>query len=271
MNHDLSHLPERLSTMLEDALVRIADSGEREAVGQAARSIAAVAWTRWLSERPRSDNRPEHEFIVFDNMLRIAESEALPLFEKRIATAFCFLHDTCFIPRIMEGDVLRLRESGAMREADELDARRIDQRTAHMRGSARNAEDALNGLLKPDEIDRCVALVAKHDCWKLGEPWPCGDDQLAVVCFESDALWPLHPLGVLAALELSSANGNFRDSGNPAVWQAQARESLDTLVHFRRNWEGLPDEGFRDDASLFRTREGHRLSLVWKEFWFGNR
>lgn len=266
-----AYLPERLVGMLESTAGHIADSAECEEILSTAFAVADVAWERWLSRRPQSDNRHEHEFVVFDNMTRIAESESLSLPEKRIATAFCFLHDTCFIPRIMEADVLKLRLSGAGQEADELERKRIGQRAAHMRGGAKNTAEALEGLLESEDIERCVGLVAKHDCWKLGEPWPRGEDRLAVVCLEADALWPLHPLGVLAALELSNANGNSRDVASPAEWLAQVKESLDTLLEYRSNWSGLSAEHFVDNESIFRTAEGHRLFSVWKRHWLGDR
>jgi hypothetical protein len=246
---------------------------QREVIRSLAYALADSTWRHWQAWRPPEDNRPEHEWIVFANILKIAEREELTLAEKRIATAFAFTHDTCFIPRITEAMI---------READEeskprLEAAKGQQRISHMAGGAANARFVLaelrdsvragDAFLTREEIDRCVDIVAGHDLWKLGKPHPRGTDRLAVVCLEGDALWPLHPIGVLADLERPDENGKTKDACDPAEWRKQLSESLKTLLEYRVNWNLHSDEKFIDNESIFRTKEGHRLFQEWRKYW----
>src|SRR5262245_5029940 len=263
-------LPARLKAMLDTALLSVKDEGQREDLRLVAGAIANATWERWQSLRPPEDNRPEHEWIVFATIMKIAEAERLTLSEKRIATAFAFTHDTVFISRITEA---------MTRAADEeckqqLEAEKERQRTAHMEGGAANAREILGQLKDPggagdplltdEEIERCADIVAGHDRWKLRQPHPVGSDRLAVVCFEGDALWPLHPIGVLADLERPH---KISDTCDPAEWRNELTVSLETLREYRANWNGLPDEQFIDDESIFRTQEGHRLYQEWRRLW----
>jgi hypothetical protein len=146
-----------------------------------------------------------------------------------------------------------------------------------MEGGEANTRLILNQLQNPlrvnellysqSEIDRCAAIVGGHDRWKLGKPHPPASDRLAVVCLEADALWPLHPLGVLADLERPDEECRIRDVNDPAVWREQLRHNLLTLLEYRSNWQDVPGEVFRDDESIFRTVEGHRLYREWRAFW----
>jgi hypothetical protein len=86
------------------------------------------------------------------------------------------------------------------------------------------------------------------------------------VCFEADALWPLHPLGVLADLERPAESGEPKDVNCPAEWRKQVCNNLETLREYRKNWEGT-DEVFLDADSIFRTAEGHRLYREWAALW----
>ena len=109
--------------------------------------------------------------------------------------------------------------------------------------------------------DRCAAIIAGHDYWKLGKPHPPAEDREALVCFEADALWPLHPLGVLADLERSG-----KDVNDPEEWRKQIGQNLRTLREYRANWQGT-DEVFQDADTIFRTAEGHRLYREWAGLW----
>src|SRR5262249_55861247 len=162
------------------------------------------------------------------------------------------LHDTCFIARITEVQIRSERDPVAQAK---LIAAKNNQRLAHMDGSAANARFLLGqlSLLSTGEIERCVAIIAPHDVWKLGIPEPLGTDRLAVACLEADALWPLHPLGVMADLERPDEVGQIRDTTDPEAWQQQLRHSLKTLHEYRGNWSGIAGESFLDGESIFRT------------------
>lgn len=263
-------LPARLKAMLDTALLSVKDEGQREDLRLVAGAVANATWQRWLSSRPPEDNRPEHEWVVFANIMKIAEAERLTLSDRRIATAFAFTHDTSSVRRITEA---MIRAADGERK-QQLKADKKRQRTVHMEEGATNARSILAelkhprqagaALLKDEEIERCADIVAGHDRWKLGEPHPLGTDLLAVVCLEGDALWPLHPIGVLGDLERPDP---LRDACDPAAWREALTHSLQTLRRFRANWNGIPDEPFKDDESIFRTDEGHRLYLHWRTLW----
>ncbi len=268
-------LPARLDTMLEQALLHVRDRAQREELCIAACAVAGGAWSRWLSSRKAEDNRPEHEWVVFANVLAIAEDENLSLPEKKVATAFTFIHDTCFIPRITEQHI---REALTPELKIQLEKEKDSQRRRHMRVGAENAEGLLRELINPrapaenlfspEEIDRCVAIVAQHDAWKLPEPLPPPtQDRLMLACVEGDALWPLHPLGVLADLERPDGTGDSKDFSDPGRWESQLRQSAKTLVEFRPKWREIPAGDFKDGESIFRTREGCRLYHEWENRW----
>ncbi len=282
--------PSRFNIMLEQALRAVRKDDEREELRVVAVRVSRAAWESWLASRPPEDNRQEHEWVVFANVMKIAEGENLSLSDKRVATAFAFTHDSFFIPRIMDARIKALED-----EADELEktnpqravelrsqaaqlrTEKKEQRARHMEGGAKNARFLLNQLTRhagsgdplftPQEIERCCEIVIGHDLWKTGAPHPPGNDRLAVACLEGDALWPLHPLGVLADLERPDENGETKDFGDKANWERQLRESLGPLLEYRANWKDVPGEKFIDDESIFRTEEGHRLYSEWTSFW----
>jgi len=287
---EVSVLPARFNTMLEQALRVVKQDDQRDELCVVACVVSSVTWRYWQAWRLPEDNRQEHEWVVFANVMKIAESEALSLSDKRVATAFAFTHDSFFIPRIMEAWIITLEEKAARvkqtdpqralelgRQATQLRDEKEQQRAKHMESGARNAEFLLNQLkhptrsvdllFTPEEVSRCRHLVGKHDLWKTGEPHPPGSDRLAVVCLEGDALWPLHPLGVLADLERPDEKRETSDFSDPAKWRKQLQESLRSLLEYRANWNGMPDENFIDEKSIFRTKEGHRLYSKWREFW----
>ena len=72
-------LPEHLQAMIGRGLSRVRDCAEREALRPITDAIAQAAFHRWLSRRTAEDNRTEHEFVVFDAAMRIADAERLPL------------------------------------------------------------------------------------------------------------------------------------------------------------------------------------------------
>jgi hypothetical protein len=270
----MSVLPERLAVMAEQALAAVASARERDELRVVARVISTAAWQHWYAWRPREDNRQEHEWVVLGNVLKIAEHEGFPLSDKRVAVAFTFLHDTYFIPRITETMIRAARDEATRAE---LLAGKTRQRLEHMEGGAANARILLGRLKHPErpqetlltsqEIDRCVEIISQHDLWKMRKPYPPGSDRLAVACVEADALYPLHPLGVLADLERPDDQGPCRDAGHPGEWTKQLGNNLLTLLEYRANWKDVAGETFVDDESIFRTQEGHRLYREWRKFW----
>ena len=275
----LSHLPERFNILLEQALLSVTDPVERRELCEVACVVSNAAWRFWLSRRPPEDNRQEHEWVVLANVMRIAEAEGLGISDRRVATAFAFTHDSFFIRRIMDH---RIRGAGD-EEKEKLNEEKRKQRIAHMQGGAKNAEFLLPQLRRPDsptkpvftweEIRRCVRIVERHDFWKLEPPEPFKDDKLATVCLEADALWPLHPLGVLADLERPDEKGETKDFANPSVWKEQLEQSHETLLEFRPKWQkaGIPEAGselvFQDKESIFRTVGGYELYREWRTRW----
>lgn len=272
---ELSGLPSRFNIMLEQGLLVVEDDNDRKDLCEVACVVSSAAWKEWLSEREPEDNRQEHEWVVFANVMKIAEAENLPLSDRRIATAFTFTHDSHFIPRIMEQEI---RDAKTDEQKRALEEKKEDQRQEHMRKGAENAESLLptltyaagkkRRLFKKHEIDTCVEIVSKHDCWKLRDPSPPPTrDRLALSCIEGDALWPLHPLGVLADLERPNEKGKTHDFSDPAIWHTQLQQSNKTLVEARSKWEGIPAGAFIDSESIFRTREGWRLYNGWRKRW----
>ena len=270
-----TQLPPHLQAMLGRALDLVRDPAERAELRPVVDAIAAATFARYLRGRTADDNRPDHEFVVFGAAMGIAEAERLPLAGKLVVVCATFLHDTYPIPRITET---------AIREAMKIDVelaatlqeKKARQRVEHMEGGARNARLLLGGLEHPlrpgvpivsaEVRERCAAIIAGHDYWKLGKPLPAASDREALVCFEADALWPLHPLGVLADLERPDEAGNPRDLNCPGEWRKQIRNNLETLREYRKNWEGTA-EVFQDSESIFRTAEGHRLYREWAGLW----
>jgi hypothetical protein len=272
-----SEVPVRYKLMLDDALCTVRRCEFRNELRIVASVVSQAAWRGWLETCGPEDNRQEHEWVVFANVMRIGEKENLDLSERRIAAAFAFMHDSHRITdRKMEADKPSPEE-------------KAKQRREHMDGGADIANRVLRSLLRPNRLDqrlfedndvnRCVAIIRKHDSWKLDppEPFPT-NDTLAVVCVEADALWPLHPIGVLADIErantklVTDANkvGAVGSFASPWSWEAKLKESLATLTHsYRRSWEaaGIPKSDFQDRESIFRTEEGYRLYREWRIRW----
>ena len=275
---DLSVLPPRLDLMLEQALLAVENTEVREDLCTVACVVSNATWQQCQARRLPEDSRQEHEWVVFANVMRIAESEKLPLEDRRIATAFCFVHDTFFIKRIMEEDIRKLEADGQGEQAARLRTLKKAQRDDHMKGSAANARALLEHLEHPatpgvpllsaKDITRCVDIVAEHDSWKVDPPKPPPtEDRLALACVEGDALWPLHPIGVLADLERPNPGGHSTDMFDPSQWRNKLTHSLRTLVDPRSKWEGIPDSDFIDTETIFRTQEGHRLYSKWRGLW----
>jgi hypothetical protein len=270
-----TQLPRQLQAMLVNGLATVADPTERGVLRPVVDAIATATFQRWLSGRTAEDNRVEHEFVVFGAAMRIAEAERLPLSGKLVVACFTFLHDTYPIQRITERTI-REAMTKSPELASQLSRKKARQRVEHMEGGARNASLLLRELPHPlrpgepivagDVRDRCASIIAGHDFWKLGKPHPPAADREALVCFEADALWPLHPLGVLADLERPGESGDPRDCNDPAEWRRQVRNNLETLREYRANWEGT-DEVFQDPYFIFRTAEGHRLYREWAGLW----
>ena len=254
--------------MTSRGLDLVRDPAERAELRPVVDSIAEQSFERWLSRRTADDNRVEHEFVVFGAAMRIAETERLPVAGKLVVACATFLHDTFPIQRITER-AIRDAEARDCELARRLREAKARQRIDHMEGGARNAEHLLRELapmVSAEVRDRCAAIIASHDYWKLGRPHPPGSDREALVCFEADALWPLHPLGVLADLERPGEDGAPKDVNDPAEWRRQVRNNLQTLREYRANWHGT-DEAFQDAESIFRTAEGHRLYREWAGLW----
>jgi HD superfamily phosphohydrolase YqeK len=248
--------------MTARGLSAVQDPAERTGLRAVANLIAETTFDRWLSRRTTEDNRVEHEFVVFGAAMRIAEAERLSLSGKLVVVCATFLHDTFPIARITETAIRDCMKRDPKLAAALLE-QKARQRIEHMQGGAQNAALLLRELdLVPGDVrDRCTAIIAGHDYWKLGKPHPSAHDREALVCFEADALWPLHPLGVLADLERSG-----KDVNDPEEWRKQIGHNLRTLREYRANWEAT-DEVFQDADSIFRTAEGHRLYREWAGLW----
>ncbi|OPZ73584.1 MAG: hypothetical protein BWY83_00005 [bacterium ADurb.Bin478] len=273
--------PARLNLIVEGALNGLADAQEREELRLTAHTVANATWQRWQSGRPPQDNGQDHEWIVFAHVLKIAESEGLSLAEKRIAAAFAFVHDNYYIPRIMEEEIRECERAGLHDKAAELSMKKTRQRIEHMQHGAVHADTLLRELARSDhpdsplftadEISRCVELVSEHDLWKTNPPAPPPTaDRLAVSCVEGDALWPLHPTGVLADLQRLAAGGERVDLTDPLVWRRQLQQSLHTLIEFRPKWvekAAIAEADFIDNESIFRTVTGQQLFREWRTFW----
>ena len=277
----LSNLPARLNSMLEQALLVVKDPKKREDLCTVACVVSSATWQHWQSWRLPQDNRQEHEWIVFANVMRIAESMKLSLSDRRVATAFCFLHDTHFIKRIMEAEIRRLKKKGLMKQANQLQRMKKRQRFDHMGGGTDNARFLLSqlrhpdipgkSLLRPKEVNRCLGIVSTHDSWKVDPPKPPSTkDRLAVACLEGDVLWPLHPVGVLADLDRPHKKKMSQNMFDPSTWRDQLKESLETLKEFRPKWEKkarIPKKDFKDNESIFRSWEGFRMYSEWRKLW----
>lgn len=262
--------PSRFKTMLKEGLLVLEDERLQIELCEVACVVSNAAWEKWISLRKPEDNRREHEWVVFANVMKIAESENLTTPDRRIATAFCFLHDTCFIRRIMESEIRELEKEGKTAEAIELSARRKNQRAEHMQGGAENTKNLLPNLNLFDEkeIKRCVDIVATHDTWKVDPPEPPPTvDRLRLACLEGDVLWPLHPLGVLADLERPDGQGETKDFSDPVTWHTQLIQSNKTVLEYRAKWKGIPASAFIDKETIFRTQEGWRLYHEWRNRW----
>ncbi len=278
---ELSALPSRYNIMLENALRVVSNDSDKNNLCAVACTVASATWQHWQSWRTPEDNRQEHEWIVFANVMRIAEAEELSLRERRIATAFCFVHDTFFIRRIMDAEIEKLRKMGREDEVKELERRKKTQREDHMKGGAANARfllpqlqdpyDPTKPLLDCDEIERCAAIVENHDSWKVDPPVPPHSaDRLMLACVEGDVLWPLHPVGVLADLERPDKSGNYDSLFDTSKWREKLQGSIDTVVKYRKEWAKLgqiSNDDFFDDETIFRTKEGYTIFSEWKNFW----
>ena len=261
--------------MTRSAVTLVKDPAERAELLPVTNQIAEAVFARWLSARTPEDNRREHEFVVLGAALRIAEAEQLPPAGKLVVVCVTFLHDTYPIQRITERMIRDARRSDP-ELARTLSVKKERQRTEHMLGGAANADRLLRELGHPERPGepivsrevrhRTVAIIAGHDKWKLGEAHPPAADREALVCFEADALWPLHPLGVLADLERPGEAGALKDLNDPTEWRRQIRNNLQTLTEYRANWCDSEEE-FQDLKSIFRTREGHRLYREWAGMW----
>ena len=293
-------LPVELGALVDRAC-EVIDASDRRHLREVAQAVAVSAWRHYLAWRTPADNRSEHEFIVLGNTLRIAVGERLSVSDLRVAIAFCFLHDTHFIPRITEWRIRELQREADAADAQAADSRataassadasaraielrqraealrtaRLEQRQRHMDGGAANAGFLLQRIHLPGEpprlaLDdaerrRCCEIIARHDDWKLKRAHPPSDDRLAVACLEGDSLWPLHPLGVQADLERPGDDGRIADVWSPAEWRRQVAESLKTLREHRGNWP--EDAGFTTTDAIFRTVEGGRIYREWCEHW----
>ena len=144
---ELSKLPPRFNTMLEQGLLSVRKS-QQDKLCVVACLVSNASWKRWHEQRQPEDNRQEHEWVVFANVMKIAEAECLSLSEKRVATAFAFTHDSYFIPRIMEQ---RIRDATTPEKKEALEKEKEEQRLRHMKGGAKNANSLLGKLKNPNK------------------------------------------------------------------------------------------------------------------------
>lgn len=281
---ELTDLPDRFISMLEAGLQVVKDPKMQTELCDVASIIAGSTWKLWQAWRGPVDNRQEHEWVVFANVMRIAESEGLKLSERRVATAFAFMHDSYPIRRIMEADIECLkseartcrktnpeRAKSLLKQAVALEVEEKGQRDEHMKGGADNTEWHLRKLkrasgsdclLSPTEVRRCVSLVRNHDKWKTGKRHPLGKGYLAMVCLDADVLWPLHPIGVLADVQRANEDFNL-----PAIWKTKLKDSLNTLGKYGAYWEKTSFQTFKCGKLSFLTKEGCELFREWRRLW----
>jgi hypothetical protein len=281
---ELTDIPDRFIAMLEAGLRVVKNLKMQAELCDVASLVAGSTWKLWQAWRGPVDNRQEHEWVVFANAMRIAESEGLTLSERRVATAFAFTHDSYPIRRIMEADIECLKsEARTCRKTDPKRAKRLlqqaaalelekkGQRNEHMKGGADNAEWHLSKLKRPSgsdclfspiEVHRCVRIVRNHDKWKTGKRHPLGKGRLAMVCLDADVLWPLHPIGVLADVERSN-----EDFNQPAMWKTKLKDSLNTLSKYGAYWGKTSFQTFKCGKLSFLTKEGCVLFREWRRLW----
>lgn len=269
-------LPVRYNLMIKDALCAVKNEDFRKELFIIATDISKKAWNEWLCNCGPEDNRQEHEWIVFANVMRIAEKENLDLSNRRIATAFAFLHDSYRISdRKMESDNPNPEEKRIQRRKHMICGALIARKILR---SLKHPEKPNQLLLNIKEANLCIDIIKNHDSWKLDPPKPFATNNiLAVLCVEADALWPLHPIGVLADIERANVKilaANKSEAANSFVyagsWESKLLDSLKTLTHhYRPKWEkvGIPKSDFKDGESIFRTEEGFRLYREWRIRW----
>ena len=151
--HKLTTYHPRLQSMLEEGLLVIEDEEQQLELCDVACTASQEAWRKWISKRGPDDNGQEHEWIVFANVMKIAEAEVLSTSDRRIATAFSFLHDTCFIKRIMEEEIRKLEKQGKDKDATALREKKKNTRFDHMKGGAKNTKKVLKKLKHPRTLN----------------------------------------------------------------------------------------------------------------------
>ena len=265
----MSSIPSAVEALFRTALEPILNTEVRMQLSEEGWTLYQNAWERHIQHRTHADNRLEHELVVLRHFFEITTPDnerPFSISELRVGMATCILHDTCFIPRVTEAHIIGAKTPA---EAEQLKSKKATQRRDHMIGSARNAKAlfAYSGtsLLSDVEVLRCVGLIALHDIWKLGFPWPAASDWLAVCFVEADLLWPVsHPTGPLA--DLQRDNGpNYQPSTDEL--RKQAIVNRDTqLVPYRRNFE-CTAERFRDEKTIIRTRGGARILARYGDAW----
>jgi hypothetical protein len=265
----MSSIPKTLQALFRKAFEPVLNTEIRTQLEREGWKLFRVVWERHIQHRTHSDNRKEHEVVVLRNFFEITAELAFTISELRVGLAACLLHDTCFIPRITEAHILAAKSPA---KAEKLRKKKERQRRDHMIGSARNAKRIFaylaksgTAILSSAEILRCVGLVALHDLWKLGFPWPAGSDWLAVCFVEADALWPVsHPFGPLA--DLQRDNGAGYDPVADEL-RNQAIVNRDTqLVAYRRNFKCTAEQ-FQDNKSIIRTTAGARILARYSKAW----
>jgi hypothetical protein len=281
-------IPERYGLQIELGLNCVRDPSLRLELAPVAKTIASRAWSEFLYKTDAGNNSQAHEFSLFQVAMAIADAEQLGLSGRKVITAFVFHHDRHPIRRIMEKEIRDLEEraeeiagsdpAGAARlraQAAELKRRRKEQRVEHMVVGSQEAQVSLPQLRNPasptepllseSEIEHAVDIIRQHDGWKAGRPYPLIKDLTACICFESDVVWPLLPQGCLADLERAAAGGVLTDTLDPGHWKQKVQESLETMKRGKPVWEGLGEPFIGN--SIFRTKEGYRLYIRWREFW----
>ena len=273
-------IPPACRSIVDGALALLPESRMARRLSAQTRRLHEAVHRQHLYQRTHEDNRPEHEVVVLAHFIEIAlgsggegPSSRRPMSESdlRVGMAVCLLHDTCFIPRVTEGDIAR---AASPAEADRLRATKALQRPHHMAGSARNAKNLLlrlsspgslgHSMLSQDEIRRAVGIIALHDSWKLGFAWPPSSDWLAVCFVEADGLWPLSETGPLADLQRTHGP-DYAPTKQELRGQAEENQRTQ-LMAYRMNFDPTT-EVFQDEETIIRTRTGFRILQRYRELW----
>ena len=108
MRGNISNVPVRFRLLLAKACEGV---GDGEKLGSFTERLYATAWEQFLCWRPPEDGGMEHELFVLATVMKLGQDHTPA--ERRMEAAIAILHDTHFIPRVMEVDLRAKMLTGA--------------------------------------------------------------------------------------------------------------------------------------------------------------